>query len=283
MATTKKQPDEKHEQPKRLKQKLQGQVAIITGASRGLGTGIAERFVRAGASVVLTARSEDGLAKEAERLHALGGTVVAVTADVSEPEELQQVVDVALERFQRIDILVNNAGVIWPIDEAADVDPDEWVYNIHVNLIGPFYACYAVLPVMMAQEYGRIINISSGLSRSAVAGLSAYGTAKAGLDHFTRILALEVAPSGITVNALHPGVIDTDMQTDLRSIDTGESAIDLSIFHHYHDSNQLVSPWVAGRLVYWLAGPWSRQHNGEIFTFRDEGWLKQVDQDIEEV
>ncbi|HRW06650.1 MAG TPA: SDR family oxidoreductase [Caldilineaceae bacterium] len=255
-------------------------MAIITGASRGLGTGIAERFIRAGATVVLTARSEEGLLTEAERLRALGGTVLTLAADVSDPEQVQQVVDQTLEQYQRIDILVNNAGVIWPIDEVAETDPDEWVYNLHVNLIGPFYASYCVLPVMIAQEYGRIINISSGLSRSAVAGLSAYGTAKAGLDHFTRILALEVAKAGVTVNALHPGVIDTDMQTDLRSVDTGDSAVDLSIFHNYYESNQLVSPFVAGRLVYWLAGPWSKGHTGEIFTFRDEAWLAQVDQDL---
>jgi len=274
---------EKQSRTKLVKKKFQGQVAIVTGASRGLGTGIAEHFVRGGATVVLTARTVEGLAAEADRLRALGGTVLTFAADVSDPEQVQQLIDQTLEEYERIDILVNNAGVIWPIDEVSETDPDEWVYNIHVNLIGPFYMSHAVLPVMLAQQYGRIINISSGLSRSAVAGLSAYGTAKAGLDHFTRILGVEVAQSGITVNALHPGVIDTDMQTDLRSVDTGDSTVDLKMFHDFYESDQLVSPWVAGRLVYWLAGPWSKMHNGEIFTFRDESWLAQVDHDLEEV
>lgn len=263
------------------KKKLQGQVAIITGASRGLGTGIAERFVRAGATVVITARSEETLTAEAERLRAMGGKVLAMSADVSDPEQVQAVIDQTVDAYQRIDILVNNAGVIWPIDEVAEIDPDEWVYNIHVNLIGPFYASYCVLPVMLAQEYGRIINVSSGLSRNAVAGLSAYGTAKAGLDHFTRILALEVAHAGIMVNALHPGVIDTEMQADLRSVDTGDSTVNLQIFHDYYTSQQLSSPWDAARLVYWLAGPWSNGHSGEIFTFREESWIAQVDQDLQ--
>jgi len=263
------------------KKKLQGQVAIITGASRGLGTGIAERFIRAGATLVITARSEETLAAEAERLRAMGGKVLAISADVSDPEQIQMVVDQTIDTYQRIDILVNNAGVIWPIDEVAETDPDEWVYNIHVNLIGPFYSTYCVLPVMQAQEYGRIINVSSGLSSNAVAGLSAYGTAKAGLDHFTRILALEVARMGITVNALHPGVVDTEMQADLRSVDTGESTVDLSMFHGFYEAAQLSSPWDAARLVYWLAGPWNQGRTGEIFTFRDQAWVNQVDQDLQ--
>ncbi|MEZ4674727.1 MAG: SDR family oxidoreductase [Caldilineaceae bacterium] len=262
------------------RKKLQGQVAIVTGGSRGLGTGIAERFVRAGAAVVITARTEEQLAVEAERLQALGGKVLALTADVSDPEQLQMVVDQTIDQHQRIDILVNNAGVIWPVEAVVETDPDEWVYNIHVNLIGPFYASYCVLPAMLAQGYGRIINISSGLSRNAVAGLSAYGAAKAGLDHFTRILALEVAGTGVTVNALHPGVIDTEMQSDLRSIDTSESSLDLSIFHQYFETQQLVTPLAAAGLIYWLAGPWSKGRNGEIFTFRDESWVSQVTQDL---
>ncbi|MCB0061226.1 MAG: SDR family oxidoreductase [Caldilineaceae bacterium] len=264
------------------RKKLQGQVAIITGASRGLGTGIAERFVRAGAAVVITARSTEQLDAEAERLRALGGNVLPLTADVSDPEQVQMVVDQTIDMHNRVDILVNNAGVIWPVEEVVETDPDEWVYNLHVNLIGPFYAAYCVLPAMLAQGYGRIVNISSGLARSAVAGLSAYGTAKAGVDQMTRIMALETAKAGVMINALHPGVIDTDMQTDLRSIDTSDSSLDLSMFHDYFTSQQLVSPYVASRLVYWLVGPWSKGRTGEIFTFRDEAWVAQVERDLQE-
>lgn len=264
------------------RKKLQGQVAIITGASRGLGTGIAERFVRAGASVVITARSTEQLDAEAERLRALGGNVLSLTADVSDPEQVQMVVNQTIDAHNRIDILVNNAGVIWPIEEVVETDPDEWVYNIHVNLIGPFYTSYGVLPAMLAQGYGRIVNISSGLARSAVAGLSAYSTAKAGLDQMTRVMALETAKAGVTINALHPGVIDTEMQADLRSVDTSDSPLDLTMFHHYFASQQLVSPHTASRLVYWLVGPWSKGRNGEIFTFRDEAWVAQVEKDLQE-
>lgn len=262
--------------------KLQGQVALITGASRGLGAGIAQRFARAGASLIITARSEESLAAEAERLQALGGDVVAVPADVSDPEQLQAVFDQALERHQRLDILVNNAGVVWPIEEVAEADPDEWVYNIHTNLIAPFYALYCALPIMNAQGYGRIVNIGSGLARLPVAGLSAYSAAKAGLDQLTRVLALEVANRGIAVNVLYPGVLDTDMQMDLRSVDTSDSVLNLEMFHQFAESKQLVSVDSAARLAYWLVGPWSRGRSGEIFSSTDSDWIAQVDRDLDE-
>lgn len=264
------------------RKKLQGQVALITGASRGLGAGIAERFVRAGATVILTARSADTLTQQAERLRGLGGQVLAMPGDVGDPESVGLLIEEAVAKFQHIDILVNNAGVVWPIEELAETDPDEWAYNIHVNLLGPFYLIYGLLPTMLEQRYGRIINISSGLGRTPVAGLSAYGAAKAGLDQMTRVLALEVAGTGVTVSALHPGVVDTDMQVDLRSVDTSDSRLDLQMFHDFAEAGKLVPPLEAARLVYWLAGPWSRERSGEIFSFRDEAWLAQVDRDLQE-
>jgi NAD(P)-dependent dehydrogenase (short-subunit alcohol dehydrogenase family) len=259
------------------KKKLQGQVAIVSGASRGLGLAVCEWLAQAGAAVVMVARGEEKVVAEARRI---GGRAWGVAADVSDLEQVEQVVEVALEKFGRIDLLVNNAGVIWPIDEVAEADPEEWAYNIHVNLVGPFYLAHSVLPTMIEQRYGRIVNVSSGLSSAVYAGLSAYSAAKAGLDQLTRILAAEVKDAGITVNALYPGIVDTDMQSDLRSVDTSESVIDLSFFHQAADERRLITPHEAARQVYWLVGPWSRQRTGEIFTFRDQSWLSQVAKDV---
>jgi NAD(P)-dependent dehydrogenase (short-subunit alcohol dehydrogenase family) len=133
---------------------------------------------------------------------------------------------------------------------------------------------------MIEQRYGRIVNVSSGLGSAVYAGFSAYGAAKAGLDQFTRILAREVKEAGITVNGLYPGMVDTDMQADIRSVDTSESNVDLTFFHQAAEAGRLISAHEAAKRIFWLVGPWSRQRTGEIFSFRDEAWLAQVDQDI---
>ena len=262
------------------KKKLQGQVAIVSGASRGLGLALAGLLARAGAAVVMAARSEEQLQQEAQRLTKAGGRVLAVATDVTDTAQVETLVETALEAYGRVDILVNNAALVWPIDEVGEADPDEWAYNIHTNLVGPFYLAHYVLPTMIEQRYGRIVNVSSGLGTAVYAGFSAYGAAKAGLDQFTRVLALEVKEAGITVNGIYPGMVDTDMQADIRSVDTSESSLDLGMFHRAAEAGELISANEAAKRIYWLVGPWSRQRSGEFFSFRDKAWLAQVEQDI---
>lgn len=263
------------------KKKLQGQVAIITGSSRGLGLATAELFVQAGATVVLTARNETQVAAEAARLSKNGAKVLGVAADIADLEHVTNLVDTTLERFRRIDILVNNAATVWPVDEVVEADPEEWAYSVHVNLVGPFYMAHCVLPTMLEQKSGRIINVSSGLGHLPYAGLSAYGAAKAGLDQLTRVLALELKNTGVTVNALYPGILNTDMQADLRSVDTTESVLDLKMFHEAYETGRIAPPDTAARMIYWLSGSWSKGRNGEIFTSRDQAWLAQVVRDVD--
>lgn len=262
------------------RKKLQGQVAIVTGGSRGIGAAAAELLTQAGASVVLTSRGAEQVEAAAARLRRQGARAIAVPADVADPEQVEEVVESALDQFGRVDILVNNAGVIWPLEEVAETDADEWTYNIQVNLLGPFYLVRSVLPVMIDQHYGRIVNVSSGMAVRPVAGASAYAAAKAGLDALTRVLGLELATTGVTANALYPGLVDTDMQADIRSVDTSESRLDFARYHEAHEQGKLVTPEQAARLVLWLAGPWSRQHNGKVFDSRDAEWLAQVDADL---
>ena len=144
--------------------KLQGQVAIITGAGRGIGAATARRLSAAGTSVVLAARSEEEVEAVAAELRKQGSRAIAVAADVSDLAGVEEIVESALEQFDRVDILVNNAGVIWPLEEIVDVDPEEWAYNVMINLVGPFFMVRNVLPVMMDQGSGCILNISSGAS-----------------------------------------------------------------------------------------------------------------------
>ena len=260
--------------------KLQGQVAIITGAGRGIGAAAAARFAAAGASVVLTAWSEDEVEAVAARLRKEGGRAVAVPGDITSPEDVEEVVESALEQFDRVDILVNNAGIIWPIDELADSDAEEWTYNIFTNLVGPYVMTRNVLPLMVEQGRGRIINVSSAAAQVVVTGASAYCAAKAGLEMWTRVLAAELAGRGVAVNILRPGTVDTQMQEDIRSVDTADSRLDTSYFHELHAQGRLLQPAFTADLLYWLAGPWSRGRSGETFSADDPAWVDQVRRDL---
>ncbi len=135
---------------------------------------------------------------------------------------------------------------------------------------------------MLAQKYGRIVNITSGAAINPIMGASAYSAAKAGLDMFTRSVAYELADSGVTVNSMHPGMVDTEMQIDLRNVDTRDSRLDFTRFHNAYEQGQLRSPVDVARAITWLAGPWSQEHNGQIFKIADEGWIQQVNADLGE-
>ncbi len=212
-------------------------------------------------------------------LQSRGLDVLGVVADVADIEQVEAVIETTLEQFSRVDILVNNAAVIWPLEEIVDVDPDEWAYGIQVNLIGPLNTVRAALPIMLDQGYGRILNISSAAASYPIAGASAYCASKAGLDIFTRTLALELREKPIGVATLDPGMVDTDMQADVRSVDTSESSLDFSIWHQAHEDAKLRSPAEIARAILWLVGPWNRSH-GESFTVSDPTWIDQVRRDI---
>ena len=262
---------------------LQGQVAIITGGGRGIGAAAGHLLAAAGASVVLSARSEDEIESVARQIRSAGARAIAVPCDVVNPDQVEEVVEAALTQFERVDILVNNAAVIWPIDLISEADPEEWAYNIHCNLVGPFQMARNVLPVMIAQGYGRILNITSGAGENAVPGWSAYCAGKAGLNMLTRALAVELQAdnvTGVTVNALTPGMVDTEMQADIRSIDTHGSSLDFSLFHQTHQQGNLRSAATAARMIYWLVGPWSQGRSGEIFRHGDAEWLARVEKDL---
>ena len=264
---------------KKLK-KLQGQVAIVTGGSRGIGKAVAEQLAELGATVVVTARSEEQVQRVAAELQAQGAEAIGIATDVADPQQVESLLAQIQAQFGRIDILVNNAGIIWPVDEVVDCDPNAWIYNIQVNLFGPFFLTRGVLPTMIAQGYGRIVNVSSGAALNPIVGASAYSTAKAGIDSFTRAVAQELNDTGVTITSYHPGMVDTDMQVDLRSVDTQGAAFDLGRFHTAYEQKQLRSAETVARGVTWLAGPWSHEHSGKVFRITDEEWMRQVESDL---
>jgi NAD(P)-dependent dehydrogenase (short-subunit alcohol dehydrogenase family) len=193
---------------------LQGKIALVTGASRGLGEGVARALARDGAAVMLLARDGDLARTVAGEIVAAGGTAEALACDVSDYPSVERAVADTRQRLGGLDILVNNAGVIEPIAEIAASDPALWARNIQINLIGAYYVVRAVLDRML-QNGGTIINVSSGAAYRPLEGWSSYCAGKAGLAMLTRSLVLET--SGLRIFGFSPGTIDTDMQVKIRA------------------------------------------------------------------
>ncbi|MBR0778768.1 SDR family oxidoreductase [Bradyrhizobium diazoefficiens] len=205
--------------------KLNGRFALITGASQGLGAEIARHYVTNGASVMLCARNAEMLEAERQALAPLlvpGAQIVTVAADVGKTEDVDRVFDQLRAEFPRLDILVNNAGVYGPMGNIEDVDWTEWVDAVRINLIGLVYVSRAAMPLLRAQRYGKIINISGGGAANPMPAVTAYAASKAGVVRFTESLALECRDDHIDVNAIAPGALVTRMMDQLLEAGPGK-------------------------------------------------------------
>ncbi len=188
---------------------LTGRVALVTGASRGIGRAIALALASGGAHVVAAARG-DNAAGTVDAIRAAGGSAELASLDVTDPASVEAVVSGVLERHKKIDILVNNAGVTRD-QLMLRMKRDDWDAVIAANLTGAYTCVQAVLKSMVKARHGRIISITSVVGEAGNPGQANYAASKAGLIGFSKALALEVASRGITVNAVAPGLIDTDM------------------------------------------------------------------------
>lgn len=194
---------------------LEGKTAIVTGAGRGIGQGIALVLAREGANVVVTARKMDEIAAVAKKIESQGGKALPVTADSSKKADVQAMAEATMKKFGAIDILVNNAGIEAPPGLAKDLPEEQWDRVLGVNLKGVFLCCQAVIPQMMKQDKGRIVNIASTAGiRMTFFGSVDYTVSKHGVAGLTQHLAWELADSHITVNTICPGGVLTPLMEE---------------------------------------------------------------------
>ncbi|MGA9379270.1 MAG: 3-oxoacyl-[acyl-carrier-protein] reductase [Phormidium sp.] len=198
-------------------QRLRGQVAIVTGASRGIGRAIALALAAEGANVVVNYASSSSAADEVvATINSLGCEAVALQADVSQAEQVDSLLNAVTEKWGRVDILVNNAGITRDA-LLLRMKPEDWQAVIDLNLTGVFLCTRAVSKLMLKQRSGRIVNITSVAGQMGNPGQANYSAAKAGVIGFTKTIAKELSSRGITVNAVAPGFIETDMTSNLKS------------------------------------------------------------------
>jgi 3-oxoacyl-[acyl-carrier protein] reductase len=241
------------------------QTVLITGASRGIGASIAERFASVGMNVVIQyLQSHEGANAVARTCIGYGAKALTVKADVRSKEQIVKMKE-KLEQHDLVpDIIVNNAGISH-YGLLADVTEEEWDHVMNVNLKGAFLTTQVFMPHLVSQRYGRIINVSSIWGISGASCEVVYSTAKGGMNAFTKALAKELAPSGITVNAVAPGAVQTHMMDGFDSEE--KSAIENEI-----PVGRLGSPSEIASLVYFLALPESSYITGQIIS-PNGGWL----------
>jgi 3-oxoacyl-[acyl-carrier protein] reductase len=238
-------------------QNLSEKVAIVTGASRGIGRAIALEFGKLGATVVVNYISSSNAAEEVvDTITKAGGSAIALQADVSDLEQVNTFMNTVIEKFSRVDILVNNAGVIRD-NFLLRMKSEDWQTVIDINLTGIFFCTRAVSKVMFKQRSGRIINITSVTGLIGNLGQANYSAAKAGVIGFTKAVAKELASRGITVNAVAPGFIATDMTSNIN----GEEILKSIPLARYGQPEE-----VAGMVRFLAADPAAAYITGQVFN-----------------
>ena len=244
--------------PSGCRVELNGQVALVTGASRGIGKAIALRLASCGASVAAVARSLSGLEATLQAIREAGGTAEGYAADVSASAEVARVVDDVEAKFGKIHILVNNAGVTRD-GLFLRMDDDAWDTVVDTNLKGTFLFARAVGALMIRQRYGRIINITSVSALMGNPGQANYSASKAGVIGFSRTIARELASRGVTVNVVAPGFITTDMTDVLPEKIKAEVKERVPV-------RRLGNPEDIADLVCYLSGPGASYVTGQVIA-----------------
>jgi 3-oxoacyl-[acyl-carrier protein] reductase len=240
---------------------LNDRVALVTGGSRGIGRATVERLAEHGVHVVVNYVHDENAALETVRAaQRFGVQAMSVKADVSNVKEAQSLIQTTLEKFSRLDILVCNAGV-WKGGPVEDLEEHLWDQVIDVNLKGTWTVCRAAVPIMKRQEFGRIVVVSSTAGQRGEANVSNYAASKGGQISFVKSLAPELARFGITVNAVAPGWVDTEMNSDVFADAEFRRSIEASIpLGRVASAGELAMP------ILFLCSDWARHITGEVLN-----------------
>jgi NAD(P)-dependent dehydrogenase (short-subunit alcohol dehydrogenase family) len=260
---------------------LEGRVAVITGAGRGIGRAAALELARAGAAVVVAARHEAEVRETADKVQRAGGRALAVSADVSDWPSVQRLADRTREAFGPADIIVANAGVVEPAGDAWSVAPEAWAGNVAVNLTGAYFTWRVFAQAPRRNKGGVAIFVSSGAASHVIPGWSAYCAAKAGLEHFVRVAAEEADAQGLDVrlHAVRPGIVDTAMQEEVRGM-SPERFRAVERFRGFHQKGWLRPPGEPAALIRWLCTPMAADLHGRVADIDDPAIRKRMAFDL---
>lgn len=262
---------------------LKNKIAIITGAGGGIGSTIAETFAKEGCSLILIDRIKSTLDRVSKELEKYNCESLLETCDVCSKREVDNAVDVAFKKFSKIDILVNTAGIQGPIGLFANNDINKWIETINVNLNGTVLFIKAVLPIMIKQGWGKIINFSGGGAFNPRPNFSAYATSKAAVVRLTETLAEELKEYNIQVNAISPGAVNTRMLAEV--LEAGPEVAGAEFYEKAKKQKEEGGdpPQLAADLILFLCSEKSYNLTGKIISAKWDNWREWDKEKIKKI